>query len=82
MKCSLLYLKKVFAEAVRERVRREILERNSYERLVDLELIKARGDIEQAKIDIQSVVSEKLDENPLHRWDEPVRNLAHNIINT
>ncbi|MFB4321617.1 ATP-binding protein [Priestia sp. BR_2] len=70
------------AEAVRERVRREILERNSYEQLVDLELIKARGDIEQAKIDIQSVVSEKLDENPLHRWDEPVRNLAHNIINT
>jgi hypothetical protein len=62
-------------------VMEDILEANSYENRVEIELMKAKQQIEIAKLDIREKVSDKLVDNPLHRWDAPVIELASEVIN-
>jgi DNA topoisomerase VI subunit B len=67
--------------AIRSQVMEDILEANSYENRVEIELMKAKQQIEIAKLDIREKVSDKLVDNPLHRWDAPVIELASEVIN-
>lgn len=68
-------------QVIRSLVMKDILEQNLYEEQVENALLKARQQIERAKLDIRSKVSDKLASNPLHRWNAPVNELASEILN-
>lgn len=68
-------------KAIRSKVMKEILEQNLFEKRVENELAKARYYIELAKLDIRDKVSDKLADNPMHRWDTPVFEVANDLIN-
>lgn len=78
-------LVKTFEESaervIRARVMEEILEKNLFEKQVEIELLKSKIQINQATMDIREKVSDKLYENPLNRWDAPVNEMASEIIN-
>ncbi|CAI8949260.1 HATPase_c domain-containing protein [Brevibacillus sp. IT-7CA2] len=67
-------------KAIRSRVMNDILEQNLYEKQVEVEMMKARNQIELGKLGIRDKVSTKLANNPLRRWDAPVNEMASEII--
>lgn len=69
-------------QAIRARVMNKILEQNQFEEQVEHELFMARPRIEIAKLDIRDIVSNKLADHPLHRWDAPVHEIAQEIVNS
>ncbi|CCC86395.1 hypothetical protein PPM_p0245 (plasmid) [Paenibacillus polymyxa M1] len=67
-------------QEIRNQVMNNILAQNYYEEKVDLELTKWKGKINLVNTDIREKVSDKLVINPLHRWDAPIKQMAHDII--
>lgn len=52
-----------------------------YEKQVEIELNNVRDRMDTAKMNIRNKVSDKLADNPQHRWDAPVIEMANEVIN-